>query len=186
MGLHTCSQNCINLQGSYKCTCNEGFIPSKDDEHECIDIDECKLEMNSCSHICLNTIGAYECTCPKNMILRKNKKTCRNEKTCIEDPSQCIGGSICRISPEYIGEYDCLCPDGFSFLDESKTKCIDIDECKVGLKDKSNPCPNSIKSCCTNTEGYYKCSEKKRKGLFTSREWFCESPSVDFIENKYF
>ncbi|KAH9523905.1 hypothetical protein Btru_047369, partial [Bulinus truncatus] len=55
--LNTCSHNCINIDGSYNCSCYEGFDVT--DFDKCQDIDECALKRPSCEHYCTNTIGNY-------------------------------------------------------------------------------------------------------------------------------
>ena len=53
---------CSNNDGSYDCTCNEGYTG---DGFKCSDINECKEGNHNCDSNakCANTIGGVECTC---------------------------------------------------------------------------------------------------------------------------
>ena len=56
-----CSDVCTNTQGSYSCSCSEGFMFGEDGT-TCVDIDEC-LESEKCEQICTNTDGSFMCEC---------------------------------------------------------------------------------------------------------------------------
>ena len=68
-----CDQNCVNLEGSYECTCNSGFLLSGDGRI-CDDIDECLDE--PCSHTCVNHPGYFTCECPEGYALDTAQTTC--------------------------------------------------------------------------------------------------------------
>ncbi|XP_068737212.1 uncharacterized protein [Montipora capricornis] len=63
-GKHNCSHVavCNNTNGSYKCTCKEGYVG---DGRNCSDQNECTSGDANCSidAICKNTHGSYNCTC---------------------------------------------------------------------------------------------------------------------------
>lgn len=59
-GLGGCYEKCINLHGSYKCSCRHGYEWRNG---KCEDIDECE-EDRPCLGGCRNTDGGYECLCP--------------------------------------------------------------------------------------------------------------------------
>ena len=83
MNLDDCP-NCENSEGSYSCTCNEGYKLSKEENrvfcqgmatlayvqqfyiHVCyLDINECEIYTINC-HVnatCVNTNGSYGCMC---------------------------------------------------------------------------------------------------------------------------
>ena len=72
-GTSGCSQICINNNGSYTCTCHNGYQLSNDN-HACTDIDECSIIDNGgCEQTCMNTVGSYTCLCASgyNLISRK-------------------------------------------------------------------------------------------------------------------
>lgn len=56
-----CEDRCTNTEGSYQCSCSNGFTLD-DNRHDCADINECATG-NPCSggQICVNTYGSYHC-----------------------------------------------------------------------------------------------------------------------------
>ena len=101
-----CDHNCQNTEGSYTCTCSEGFLLDNDG-YSCIgmlqydilmpqrlqkqqygdmiwdhciicnvEIDECQDGNSSCEQVCMNTIGSYECTCNDGYRLNRDGLTC--------------------------------------------------------------------------------------------------------------
>lgn len=61
-----CDHICEDLKIGYECICHPGFTPSKNDSHQCEDIDECIDR--PCSQICLNTHGSFHCDCIEGYI----------------------------------------------------------------------------------------------------------------------
>ncbi|CAH1796781.1 unnamed protein product, partial [Owenia fusiformis] len=57
-----CQHFCNDTEGSYVCTCRDGFELSED-EHECTDIDECARNTDNCGadETCVNTNGNHIC-----------------------------------------------------------------------------------------------------------------------------
>ena len=60
-----CPQNskCFNKIGSFDCICDEGFAMSR--EGECLDLDECSLELHNCAADgkCENLTPGFQCSC---------------------------------------------------------------------------------------------------------------------------
>jgi len=56
-----CEQNCLNQQGDYFCSCNNGYV-LRDDRRTCGDVNECQ-NSNPCfnGQQCVNTYGSYYC-----------------------------------------------------------------------------------------------------------------------------
>lgn len=53
----------VHQKKTFQCKCSPGFKET-DDKHDCIDVDECKL--NYCkgrTNKCTNTVGSYRCGC---------------------------------------------------------------------------------------------------------------------------
>uniref|UniRef100_K1QDS6 Fibropellin-1 n=1 Tax=Magallana gigas TaxID=29159 RepID=K1QDS6_MAGGI len=60
-----CSQNCMNTEGSFYCTCNAGYKLNAD-KRQCDDIKECTADSpknGGCSQVCINSVGSYTCSC---------------------------------------------------------------------------------------------------------------------------
>lgn len=57
-GQALCEQECINLPGSFQCSCYEGYEPHPGRSKRCRDINECDLDLPDC-HSCTNLDGRY-------------------------------------------------------------------------------------------------------------------------------
>lgn len=68
-----CDHECRDLKIGYECICKSGFIPNKNDTHQCDDVNEC--EDRPCSQLCLNTYGSFHCECLEGYI--KNGNSCK-------------------------------------------------------------------------------------------------------------
>uniref|UniRef100_A0A8D0HG11 Fibulin 7 n=1 Tax=Sphenodon punctatus TaxID=8508 RepID=A0A8D0HG11_SPHPU len=65
-----CMHTCINIPGSYRCSCPSGYKILGDGK-SCEDIDECSLSQHNCTRgtTCINTGGGFQCVnpeCPKS------------------------------------------------------------------------------------------------------------------------
>ncbi|XP_062981614.1 fibulin-7 [Elgaria multicarinata webbii] len=65
-----CVHTCINIPGSYRCSCPSGYRIFGDGK-SCEDIDECALSLHNCTRgtTCINTGGGFQCAiseCPKS------------------------------------------------------------------------------------------------------------------------
>ncbi|XP_065361428.1 fibrillin-2 isoform X1 [Calliphora vicina] len=118
---------CVNIEGSYECTCPAGFDLA-DDEKTCVDIDECAIVMEEneyeasykiCSHDCQNTIGSFQCNCPHGHHLSSDRRTCVVD-TCndLQNPelnkTHCAYDCVDLVS----GSYQCLCPEGYALTED--------------------------------------------------------------------
>ncbi|XP_052721310.1 uncharacterized protein LOC128192563 [Crassostrea angulata] len=145
-GLNLCSfkDNCVNVPGSYNCSCPSGYF-LENDGRTCSECDEhyyglgCKTPCN-CGPGVLKCDNVQGCQC----------KTGWAGAKCDADIDECVSGipcsganQVCQNNP---GSYRCICETGYN--ETSPDTCTDIDEC---LK---RPCDQD----CTNTDGGYKCS----------------------------
>ena len=63
-GKHQCAQNChVGGDGSYTCSCKDGYTLNAENGRGCGDTDECTMGTDQCSHNCHNIIGSYTCGC---------------------------------------------------------------------------------------------------------------------------
>ncbi len=70
-----CGHNCTNLEGSYECSCREGY-ELNEDLLTCSDIDECSTDMASCDHTCVNLPGSFRCECNDGYVLDEDRTSC--------------------------------------------------------------------------------------------------------------
>lgn len=65
IGRHDCQHNCVNVPGSFECSCRVGY--EKSGKGTCVDVDECTKDPSICSPLgtCKNTPGSYKCVCPR-------------------------------------------------------------------------------------------------------------------------
>ncbi|XP_059158121.1 uncharacterized protein LOC131942326 [Physella acuta] len=140
-----CDNNatCINIYGSFTCTCKEGYRKSGD---VCVDIDECAERLHTCEQICINTAPFYTCECepgfnksgPLSNVCNKQNV----EDLCANTQSQpCEYG--CTNSS---GAPQCFCQSGMK-LAENGYSCEDENECNLSLCSQR----------CLNTVGSYSC-----------------------------
>eukprot|EP00118_Oscarella_pearsei_P022320 m.255461 g.255461 ORF g.255461 m.255461 type:complete len:1105 (+) comp40396_c0_seq5:41-3355(+) len=163
--VHHCEQNCVNTDGSYYCTCKDGYILSANGK-QCEDVDECLSNRGGCDQRCRNLPGSYECYCKKGFIVNS------------ENPRQCIDEDECRyFSPSSeqcpecrttnSGWYKCKCPEHFRMASPTDPDdvrgCIDIDECTL------LPTFCGDNGTCVNTVGGVHC---QCKSGFTGSEQF--------------
>lgn len=75
-----CDQICINTDGGFSCTCDEGYTLDINGLN-CIEVDECNLGTDNCDEnaVCTNSIGSFSCDC--NEGFTGNGVTCTPEDT---------------------------------------------------------------------------------------------------------
>ncbi|KAK6970572.1 mucin-like protein [Biomphalaria glabrata] len=143
---HTCQNQCTNTEGSYVCSCPDGYRLDKVDRHSCKDINECEERTSKCQHKCNNQNGNYTCSCYSGYTLDDNGLTCSLDEDKKNLCYKCQ--QVCQVT---IGDQvDCNCRIGYEVDPKDSTNCKDIDECQYGTK----PCSHN----CVNTNGSYQCS----------------------------
>ncbi|XP_028412378.1 uncharacterized protein LOC114535196 [Dendronephthya gigantea] len=136
---------CINTDGSYRCTCANGFRLGSD-RRRCNDINECRQHTHGCRHpaSCQNTRGSYRCTCGSGYLLGSDQRTCKDINECTTYQNGCSYKAGCQNT---VGSYLCTCPHGY-YLDGDRRTCRDINECD------NSDCHHN----CINYPGGYTCS----------------------------
>uniref|UniRef100_A0A803VCW3 Fibrillin 3 n=1 Tax=Ficedula albicollis TaxID=59894 RepID=A0A803VCW3_FICAL len=128
-----CDTHCSNSEGSYECSCSEGYALMPD-KRSCAG--QCPFQrkdfpgwMILLSFLCVPLHGFLSADIDE----------------CEDNPDICDGGQCTNIP----GEYRCLCFDGFMASLDMKT-CIDVNECDLN----PNIC---LHGECENTKGSFIC-----------------------------
>eukprot|EP00923_Selenidium_pygospionis_P040098 GHVN01069434.1.p1 GENE.GHVN01069434.1~~GHVN01069434.1.p1 ORF type:complete len:1113 (+),score=189.76 GHVN01069434.1:541-3879(+) len=150
-----CHHYCENTKGSYRCSCQEGFLLGPDG-HSCTDINECKEGNGGCSQICVNQPGRYSCFCEEGFETSKTDPTkCDDVDECLSDNGGC--GQICTNT---IGGRDCSCGEGFYQDPNNSDNCRDVNECigeVVGGDRGSGTANGGCEQLCNNLPGGFDC-----------------------------
>uniref|UniRef100_A0A4W3IXB4 Vitamin K-dependent protein S n=1 Tax=Callorhinchus milii TaxID=7868 RepID=A0A4W3IXB4_CALMI len=97
-----CNQICINMPGSYKCSCNAGFTMVSSDKI-CQDVNECGLNPDLCGTAkCENTVGSYDCKCAAGYKYNISTKSCN-------DIDECATNICAQKCVNTQGSYTCYC-----------------------------------------------------------------------------
>ena len=72
-----CAHDCVNLDGSFECSCRDGFS-LESDNRTCADIDECSTGV--CSQRCVNLNGGFRCECDPGYALEPDGFTCSGKR----------------------------------------------------------------------------------------------------------
>ncbi|KAI6647918.1 hypothetical protein LOD99_8379 [Oopsacas minuta] len=79
-GFNNCQHQCENTQGSFHCTCKEGYQLASNG-YDCVDINECQEMNGGCELGCINYIGSFQCYCEYGYQLY-NVASCQDEIQC--------------------------------------------------------------------------------------------------------
>jgi hypothetical protein len=183
-----CSHNCDNVEGSFVCSCRDGFSLEADGR-TCEDTDEC--QNSRCDHTCENLFGGFRCECREGYELDADTVTCNGKlrpselkeliyitsfpHACVSDIDECVSenGGCAHNCVNEMGTHRCTCRDNFLLGDDDRT-CEDIDECS------NSECSH----ICTNLLGGFRCDCPEGYTIDANRRNCSgELASVDPIQN---
>ena len=141
----SCGQNesCQTIENFalIECGCIPGF--TRDENDDCIDINECLLDDSPCdkpNSLCINFPGGYECGCRPGFRFEKITGTCVDVNECVEGTHACSIDAFCI---DLEGLHSCACKSGYSGNgivceedDSNPEACI----CGEGICDKIGNC----------------------------------------------
>ncbi|KAK2172014.1 hypothetical protein NP493_1002g01061 [Ridgeia piscesae] len=116
-GTAGCDQNCQNTNGSYACSCIDGYTLNHDNT-SCDITGNMKEECNKldCSYGCREKeTNTYVCFCKSGFALSGDNKSC-------EDVDECAKGTAgCKHKcTNTEGSFNCSCSDGFQLMNDMK------------------------------------------------------------------
>ena len=115
------SRKCENNQGSFTCSCKEGFYRETNKTFLCSDLNECETEAHNChfNATCTNTAGSYDCFCTKGF--KGDGYNCTDINECLYGWHNCPETTTCI---DTYGNYSCSCEPGYAW---NGKVCSDID-----------------------------------------------------------
>ncbi|KAL5011755.1 hypothetical protein ScPMuIL_010306 [Solemya velum] len=156
-----CAGGCINLIGSFQCTCDVPGYQLDTDGTGCIDIDECLDQNGGCDDTCINVEGSYRCSCMQHgYVLDPNNRTCsvcRDSQYIDEESKRCVDCPINSKATTVVASShsSCVCLVGFVGSPALGVPCTDVDECADSNFGCLYGCLNTAGSAhCTCPEGY--------------------------------
>eukprot|EP00117_Sycon_ciliatum_P008965 scpid94720/ scgid11449/ EGF-like module-containing mucin-like hormone receptor-like 2; EGF-like module receptor 2 len=90
------STHCVNLFGSYQCSCVPGYAENAA-THRCEDVNECGIAggFNCHAHSsCKNTAGSYACSCDSGYT-ETARSTCTDNDECASGTHNCDSNAAC-------------------------------------------------------------------------------------------
>jgi hypothetical protein len=141
-----CDHTCTNSEGSYTCSCDDGWILGEDGM-TCLDVDECLVDNGGCAQVCTNEDEGYSCSCNAGYALIDDDMGCADVNECATE-----NGGCAQICNNLDGTYGCDCENGY-FLAADGKACNDVNECD---NQAFNNC--DANATCSNNEGGFTCA----------------------------
>ncbi|CAC5394796.1 unnamed protein product [Mytilus coruscus] len=155
--LNKCDQNCLNTPGSYKCSCNDGYILTPTDQRKCTIRTQCSnfncTDPGTCA---VKSDESEYCTCPTgyNLTIMTDNITgiCENINEC--EPSNPCANECTDKTPGY----ECSCNKNGTKLDSDEQSCTVCAEGEWGQNCVKNcTCVIANTNSCNKTDGSCNC-----------------------------
>ncbi|KAI8496749.1 hypothetical protein Bbelb_254040 [Branchiostoma belcheri] len=117
---------CINTEGSYNCTCNDGLHLINGTVCH-VTPDECATGNGGCEQNCHNTNGSYYCTCDAGYTLAADRHTCTGKHThksyyCTCDAGYTLAADRHTCTGKHTHKsYYCTCDAGYTLAADRHT-----------------------------------------------------------------
>ncbi|KAL6483973.1 hypothetical protein MHYP_G00088460 [Metynnis hypsauchen] len=132
-----CKHRCMNMVGSYKCYCLNGYMMMRDGT--CRNARTCA--MVNCQYGCAVMLGEVTCQCPSpGLRLGPDRRTCVDIDECVTGEARCPRFRKCVNT---FGSYICKCHKGFELrYINGKYQCTDKNDpfCHDKLSSKKCKC----------------------------------------------
>ena len=213
-GCPDCHENgeCVLFEYSKQCMCSTGFVSDNvdylnvlrnaaylnDNEHICIDLDECERERRIFQAIearnesseqlrrlcpplseCVNTFGSFECICNDGLnriSLDGGLYTCVDLDECTGTAHTCTPPEIGGFCQNTFGSFECGCRTGYRGTGIYQGgACEQIDECV----ENSHTC--TVSQFCLDAQGSFNCYCPNARPRFFEGECFSDT----FFEDNY-
>uniref|UniRef100_A0A8C0W6M1 Fibrillin-3 n=1 Tax=Castor canadensis TaxID=51338 RepID=A0A8C0W6M1_CASCN len=141
-----CDIYCVNTEGSFRCSCSQGYSLMPDGR-ACADVNECEENPSICGQgQCTNVPGGHHCLCYDGFTTTPDTRTCVDVNECDLNPHICLHGN-CENTK---GSFVCHCQLGYIFR-KGTMGCSDMDECELG----GDNCDSH--ASCLNIPGSFSC-----------------------------
>ncbi|MFT7623683.1 MAG: dienelactone hydrolase, partial [Myxococcota bacterium] len=101
-----CAQQCSNLEATFVCSCDAGYVLNADGL-ACDDVDECATANAGCAQQCDNTTGSFVCSCAAGYTPSVDLFDCDDIDECADPAANdCGAGASCSNAS---GSYVCGC-----------------------------------------------------------------------------
>ncbi|XP_067140465.1 fibrillin-2-like [Centruroides vittatus] len=100
---------CVNTHGSFRCECEDGYKPTKEDPNVCQDVNECEITPDICLHgQCINTEGGYNCICDSGYVPSQDRRVCLDtrQENCY---TEFINGQCRKKLSVKLSKVECCC-----------------------------------------------------------------------------
>lgn len=175
-----CGSNskCLNLPGTFKCSCLPGF--KLHGSTKCVDVNECDTNNGNCQDKCVNTHGSYTCGCRPGYRISQDKHSC-------EDVNECASSSANNCMQTCVnerGSYKCQCYAGYS-LSSDGTSCI-AQQCSGirapvngGISKGFGKYKEIVTYSCSN--GLYRLNGPDERVCQANGKWSGRDPTCDVV-----